>query len=84
MLVEGELGMTAIALISGCFCRLIRLLRQRTALAFLYRGKVAAFCALSPVAMPLRMGSVTSLLRSTLDGITTGDKAGKMLSHRWR
>ena len=57
---------------------------MRTALTFLHRGKVAAFCALSPVVRPPKDDSVASRLRRALDGITTGDRAGKMLFPRWR
>ena len=40
-------------------------------------GKVAAFGALSPNSTPPRADGVASRLRNTLDGITTGVRAGK-------
>jgi len=41
------------------------------------RGKAAAFCALSPKPIPLRVDSVTSRLRKTLDGINKGTERKK-------
>jgi len=76
MIVEGDLNIAVI--------QIDKLVKHYPVQAHLHRG-LSIFPALSPVVMPLKIDSVTSRLRSALDGITTGDRAQKAATFpRWR